>query len=421
MEIIKKLKKYKWMAPLFKTIGKEDRNNFIDGYKNRKKYYTMENIDANLKDMARCALCPNMCRFDCPAVQVTKKEPYAPASKARISYFMGMNHIPMDDPSAINTLYQCMGCDACLQWCPMDISTGDFLMEMRAELEKRDLLPPSVQPLKERIESNGSVFKNSPFSEESDFNHNDLNPEVFFYIGCMDMKYGHQTIRATMGLLEMLGIKYCTHLESRECCGGPINKAGYKSVAVGLSARNQALIKESKVKTVISACPGCTGTIKKTYGTLGHPVKARVIPAIQFFLEKIKDGSLQLTESVEKTLTYHDPCLLARKNNEINFVKETRELIALIPGIELKEAYLHGDETRCCGMGGAYQVTNPKYSSKLREERLIQLEKYSPDYVVSACPTCEYAFKKAQEQLKNYTSKVKDLVDIIADAAGVKY
>ncbi|UYP47795.1 Dihydromethanophenazine:CoB--CoM heterodisulfide reductase subunit D [Candidatus Lokiarchaeum ossiferum] len=421
MEIFKKFKKYSWMIPIFKTVSKEDRNNFIDGYKNRKKFYTVDNIDANLKDMAKCALCPNMCRFDCPAVQVTKKEPYAPASKARISYFMGMQHIPMGESSAIDTLYQCMGCNACLQWCPMDISTGDFLVEMRAELEKRDLLPQSVQPLKQRIESNGSVFEISPFSEESDFNHNDPNPEVFYYIGCMDMKYAPHAIRATMGLLEMMGVKYCTHLESRECCGGPVNKAGHRSVAVGLSERNQVLLKESKVKTIISTCPGCTGTIKKTYTSLGHPVKAEVLPAIQYFLNKIDEGSLKLTQTIDKTITYHDPCLLARKNNEINFVDGTRELIGKIPGVQLKEAYLHGDETRCCGMGGAYQISNPEFSSKVREDRLIQLEKYSPNYVVSACPTCEYAFKKAQEQLKNYTSEVKDLVEIIADAAGVKY
>ena len=130
---------------------------------------------------------------------------------------------------------------------------------------------------------------------------------------------------------------------------------------------------------------------------------------------------MEFTKPIKKTVSYHDPCLLARRDNNIRSVDKVREILKQIPELELKEAYLHGDETRCCGMGGAYQISNPQYSSKLREERLLQLEKYSPDYVVSACPTCEYAFKKAQEQLKNYTSKVKDLVDIIADAAGVKY
>ena len=147
MEIFKKLKKYSWMLPIFKNASKEDRANFVEGYKQRKTYYTMDNIDANIKDLARCALCPNMCRFDCPAVQVTKKEPYAPAQKARIGYFMAMDYLPMNNSSAIDTLYQCMGCDACYQWCPMDISTGDLLFEMRAELEKRDLIPERLHPL----------------------------------------------------------------------------------------------------------------------------------------------------------------------------------------------------------------------------------------------------------------------------------
>ncbi|MHA1583704.1 MAG: (Fe-S)-binding protein [Promethearchaeota archaeon] len=422
MEIIKKFlpKKYRWMGSILKNIEKEDRSNFISGYKNRKKYYTNEKIEVNLKDLLRCANCPNMCRFDCPALQVTKRETLAPAHKSRISYFMGMEKIPWNNPEAIDTIYACMGCDACEQWCPMDISVGDLLFEMRAELEKRDLIPEKVQSLKTKIESTGSIFETSPFTADSDFNHNDPNPDVFYYIGCMDIKYHPNVIRATIALLEKLKVKFCTHLEERECCGGPIRKAGFKTVATKLSEKNQTLINGTKAKIAISNCPGCLETLAITYEDLGHPLKMKSMHTIDFFLDKIRQGVLTPSVPVKKVITYHDPCVLARKNNPLNAVEASRELLSYIPELKLKEAYLHGDETRCCGMGGAYGVSNRENSAILREERLVQLEKHNPDYIVSACPTCEYAFNKAQEQTKEYHEEIKDIIELLAESCGIK-
>lgn len=411
------------MATLLKDIDKEDRKNVLAGWKNRKHYYNMEDVEANLKDLARCANCPNMCRFDCPALQVSKIEPYAPAHKARVSYFVGMNHLPWNlSASTIDTMYACMGCDACYQWCPMDISTGDLLFEMRAELEKRDLIPERLHKLKDRITSNGSVFDHSPFSGDLDFNHNDPNPEVFYYIGCMDLKYQPNTIRATMAILEHLKIPYCTHLESRQCCGGPVRKAGYHTVAQTLSDQNINLIKEAKVKTVISNCPGCIDTIKNTYPEkFDGKLKADIKHIIEFLWEKISANELRLTQQIEKTVTYHDPCILSRRDNNINLVAETRKILELIPGLTIKEAFLHGNETRCCGMGGAYGVSNPEYSSKLREDRLDQLKKHSPDVILSGCPTCEYALEKAQQQTNEFDEKIQDIVQMIAESAGITY
>ena len=71
-------------------------------------------------------------------------------------------------------------------------------------------------------------------------------------------------------------------------------------------------------------------------------------------------------------------------------------------------------------MGGAYGVSNRENSAILREERLVQLEKHNPDYIVSACPTCEYAFNKAQEQTKEYHEEIKDIMELLAESCGIK-
>jgi Fe-S oxidoreductase len=423
MEIFKRFlpKKYRWMINLLKNLEKEDRKNVIKGWKNRKRYYTQEDVEANLKDLARCANCPNMCRFDCPAVQISKHEPFAPAHKARMSYLVGMNHFSWNNPTAIDTMYACMGCDACYQWCPMDISCADLLFEMRAELEKRDLIPEKLHKLDQNIKQNGSIFKHTPFDKDSDFNYKDQNPEVFFYIGCMDAKYHPNTIRATIAILEHLKIPFCTHLESRECCGGPIRKAGFQSTAIKLSKQNQNLIKNSNASMIIANCPGCVDTLKNTYEKFDSDLKIEVKHTLEFIWEMIQEKKIDFSNSVAKTATYHDPCLLSRREKNTQIIDTTRKILHLIPDLEFKETYLHGEETQCCGMGGAYAVANPEYSQKIREKRLMELKTPNPDVILSACPSCEYALNKAQRQTDTFDEKIQDIVEIIAESIGLSY
>jgi len=91
--------------------------------------------------------------------------------------------------------------------------------------------------------------------------------------------------------------------------------------------------------------------------------------------------------------------------------------------LEIKEAYLHGEETRCCGYGGGYHVTNKDLSIKEGIIRLEQLRKHSPGYIVSTCPTCELSFLEAQKNSQNdkYTEKIKDLSEIVAESLGLKF
>ncbi|RLI64095.1 MAG: hypothetical protein DRO88_08215 [Promethearchaeia archaeon] len=414
MEVFKKLAKYSWMVDIFKNMSKTERKNFVAGYKNRKQYYTMDDISANLKDMLKCANCPNMCRFDCPVLQITKRETYSPAKKAQIGYFLGMHHISFEEESIKKTLYACVTCDACREWCPMDISTGDLLVEMRQELASRDLAPESVQRLQKSAIYNGSVFEESPFKADSEFNINDPNPEVFYYIGCMDIKKRPEAVRATIKLLRHLKIPFSTRLDERQCCGGPIYKAGFRKEAKNLAQQNQKILNEFPGKVIITNCPGCFSALNKIYEQLETPVKVKIIHSIEFFLDKIRAGKLKLTKPIERTITFHDPCLISRTSSVKCHVEDFRELFSKIPGLVLKEPQLHGKETRCCGMGGAYAVSNPEDAKKLHKDRYQQLKETSCDWIVSACPTCEYALDLGKGEDQTDQTKILDFIEILA-------
>ncbi len=422
MEIIKKFSKQKWLIKLIMDMDKEDRNNMLAGYKKRKRYYTsnLPDFEVNLKDMAKCALCPDMCGFDAPCLLLSKNTTVSPQNKSRLALFMGMERIPMDNPSAISVLYSCMSCDACKHWCPMDISVGDLMVEMRSELEKRDLIPEKLHHLKNRINDNGSVFEKGPYSEESEFNIDMPKAEVFYYIGCVSATERKSMVRANIALLNHLKVKFTTKFQDRNCCGSPLYKVGYKSVAMDLAQKNKDTINDSKTKIVLTDCPACMNTLKNTYSVWGVKIKPKILHFKDFILDKIEKGELNPDKSVDKVITYHDPCIFARGLGETEI---SRKVFAKIPGLEVKEAYLHGEETRCCGYGGGYHVTNKELSKKEGLIRLDQLRKHSPDYIVSTCPTCELAFLEAQKNSKkdNYTEKIKDLSEIVAESLGLNF
>ncbi len=425
--IMKKIRKYKFIVPLLVQMKRKDRNNLIKGFLARSKYYKspLPDLEVDLKSTVFCAECPNMCRFDCPALLVTRRETFAPAQKARIAYFMAMNHIPFTTPGAIDALYACMKCDACREWCPWDISTGDFLVQMRQALELRQLLPEGLTHLSDNGVRTGSIFDQTPFVSRSPFDINDPDPEIFYFIGCMDLKYRPDAVRATIALLRHLNIRFCTRLGDRQCCTGPMYKAGFRTLASKLAEKNATLINQSGVKQILFTCPGCMTALHEIYPDLGFSITPSLTHAISFFWEKIQQQHLKLTHPLVKSVTYHDPCLLSRSSSVVNLINETRSILIQIPSLTIKEPYLHGTETRCCGMGGAYMVSNPENAQKVHQMRYDQLIQYQPDILVSGCPTCEYALDQAQKadltQSTHGVRPIMDIVELIADAAGIKY
>lgn len=419
MSIFTKIKKYKWLINVVLQTSSEDRKNLIAGYKARRRFYTCEGIDADLKEMAKCAMCPNMCRFDCPALMTSKRETYSPANKTRIAYFMGMKHVPMDNPSAINTLYACMNCDACKHWCAMKISTGDCLIEMRQELGKRNLVPEKFGKLKERIKQNGSIFDQTLYTKDSEFNIDMPNPQIFYFIGCMSAKNRPSTVRATIALLKQLNIPFATRFADRKCCGSPSWDVGYTDDAKTCAQENTSLINKTGASIILSDCPGCTSMLATNYPKLGQKLKGKVVHTSQFFSEQIKAGKIKPQTPIKSTVTYHDPCVLARKLEQ---GETSNDILKAIPGLIIKEPYLHGKETQCCGYGGAYHVSNEQFSDETGQKRLVQLRKFQPDVILSACPTCEYAIQKAQEKSPaKKPEAVKDVIELLAESCGLKY
>ncbi len=403
--------KSSWMVKLFFTMKPGVAWKFIKGFLGAKKYYTTPsgNEAVDMKSLVKCLCCPDMCKFECPTLRVTHKEMYAPATKARIAYYIERGDLDPADPHTAEVPYLCTNCDGCRQWCPMDISTGELLKAVRADLVAMDCVSEELKDFDTRVLENGTTFEKTTFSSRPEFDVRTENPDVFYYMGCVMAEKKPEAVMANIAILKKAGVKFSTFASERCCCGGPSNTVGFRASTRHFAEKNLELFAKAGAKTIVTDCPACADTLRNTYKALGIKHKYTVLTTVEFYKVLVDQGTLKLEKHVNETITYHDPCIAARGFGD---VVSARAILSKIPGLVLKEPFLAKEETQCCGMGGVSHVHHPAESEAIGSQRYEQLVKTGANAVVTSCPACEQGFLIARENAKG-KGKVLDIAEII--------
>lgn len=403
--------KSSWMVKTFFKMKPGVAGKFIKGMLGAKKYYrSIGAAVVNMKDLVRCMCCPDMCKFECPSLRVTRKEMYAPATKARIAYHIERGDLDPANPHTAEIPYMCTNCNGCKHWCPMDISTGQLLKGVRADLVARDCVSDDLKDFDTRVLENGTTFTKTTFTSRPEFDVRAENPDVFYYMGCVMAEKKPEAVLANMAILKKAGVTFSTLAAERCCCGGPSNTVGFQATTRHLAAKNLALFARSGAKTIVTDCPACADTLRNTYKELGFKHGYMVFTTVEFFKLLIEQGTLKLSKPVNETITYHDPCITARYFDDVT---SARAILGKIPGLVLKEPFLTKEETQCCGMGGVSHVHHPEESEAIGKQRYDQLISTGAKFIVTACPACEQGFMIAAGK---DSTRVVDIAELIAAA-----
>ncbi|MHA1193668.1 MAG: heterodisulfide reductase-related iron-sulfur binding cluster, partial [Promethearchaeota archaeon] len=222
------MEKYKWfIAEINKTEKDVKRKIFRNLSRVKKNFFPTEEVKADVANLINCALCPNMCRFDCGTLQAEQKETMSPSYKARIGYYLSIGKIDPTKPENkpfVDLMYKCTNEESCKVWCPFDFSVVSLLETVRDDLNDKGLMPDYCKEQLDKLHKTNTIEDHNIYLTYKEKNieniETDGNDEVYYFIGCETMKFP-EVVKANIEILKKLNIKFSTNLDQRACCGGP--------------------------------------------------------------------------------------------------------------------------------------------------------------------------------------------------------
>jgi len=366
----------------------------------------------------------------CPSLYHRKFDAYSCMGRNKIA--LGIMKGEMDfTPKAVEIIYQCNLCGACLAACKrnLDLDTDMTLETLRIRAVEKGVAPiPEHKAINDRIRESGNRY-GADNSRRNEWLPADAKvcgkPQMVYFAGCNSSFRNKEIAVASTGILDALGASYAL-LGEEQCCGNPLYESGDADAALEQAKRNIAALKATGASAVVTGCAECYKVWKVDYPKLmdrsTEEMEYKVLHITQVANKGIQSGSLKLEHPVNMRVAYHDSCKLTRCSDDWvpwhgergkygvtlppkvwrrgikGVIMEPREILVSIPGIELKEMIRNGMSTLCCGAGAGVAEAYPEYTENVANHRLDEAEDVGVEGLVSSCPYCKDAFTNAAER-----------------------
>ena len=357
-----------------------------------------------------CLRC-GMCVSACPTFRLFQIDEETPRRRIRTISKLLVENQPVEEEERLH-LDNCLQCRACESVCPSRMAYGQLFDQARFSVKNRPgslarlafwlienkrwrsrimpLLKVYLKSgLRKPLQQSGLLKKLHLADAEALLAEPELRPlasgyssqvaargRVALFTGCIAEHFDRETLMAAIKLLNAIG--YEVLLPPQQGCCGAIHQHNGQS-AEDLIANNIAVFNALEVEAVLHAATGC-GAMLSEYqsgdGDTAQFFRQRLQDINEFVLSHWPDG-MQLRSSSQK-VAVHEPC------SQRNVLKNQQTLYALlqkIPGLEIAAL---ADNQICCGAGGNYMLTHPKYAGQLREMKQQAIAAARADLVVSS-------------------------------------
>ncbi|MBZ5668967.1 MAG: 4Fe-4S dicluster domain-containing protein [Acidobacteriia bacterium] len=319
-------------------------------------------------------------------------------------------------------LFQCFSCGACEYVCPVGVEhVGRKILDLRRGLVSEGRIT------NDKVNQLFTTMERAPHNpwgiahdtrqkliESRQFPTFDGTQEWLFWLGCglsFD-QHGQAVAQAMKQILDFAGVSWGV-LPRETCCGEPARRAGNEYLFLELSEKLIETFETARVKKLVSCCPHCTTMLDKDYRQIASYAKLHV--GVMHHTELIAEllPRLPIKPSVVRA-TYHDPCYLARGRA----ITAAPRKILRSCGISVTEAAHHGQNTQCCGAGGAQLFVaddqRGQGQARVNELRFAELVETKTSTVVVACPYCPIMLRDAANHIQRDDVEIVDLAEIVA-------
>ncbi len=370
-----------------------------------------------------CASCGN-CTMVCPTFRLLRWESFGPRGRLQITKEILEGDSKLDE-EYVRKLYLCSLCEHCGQVCTTSLKLDRFWELTREAIWEQGLAPSSIKYTCKSVVDHGDPFfmgsaSRMVWSEGLDIDITDriqAPAKTAYFLGCNTALKPrlHGIAQSMVKILEYAGVDYTLLGEKEVCCGAPLVWGGDRKRAPKLAERNVSLLRELGVEQIIFSCPSCIQHWPVTFKeAAGAPIKREFEykTASQFIRDLNSKKLLKFKDQPNITVTYHDPCISARR---LGIASEPREVIEGIPGVYNIDMLHSKRDTRCCGSHGLLNVADPLISSQISEMRLREISVMPASRVITECPCCVQALDLATQTL-NYSVQVQDISELVASS-----
>jgi heterodisulfide reductase subunit D len=387
--------------------------------------------DYSLKEIIQIEACTNcmLCAEVCPAVSATQEGSLSGVHRlhelrrlfrARAGLFKRFFSFMQKEETLkkfSETLYRCTLCGRCQEVCPAGISLKDIWLSLRQDLVHSNTFPGKVEMIKENVLKSHNVFdedneERADWVEDLDdppeHGHIKETAEIVYFTGCVSSYFpmAQQIPLSLVEIFESADVDFTLLGEDEYCCGFPFLGAGLRDRIDELIEHNVEAVKRKNAKKVVFACPSCYRMWKEYY-----PPEFELYHVTQFIKQELLNDKIKL-KTIDKAVTYHDPCDLGRGSGEYD---APRDIIKAIPGIKLVEMEKNRENCVCCGGGGNLEMIDAGLSKDIAGDKIRQVLDTGADAVITSCQQCVRTMK-GYVRLNKIKLEVLDIVELVKKA-----
>ncbi len=328
---------------------------------------------------------------------------------------------------AMETLWSCRTCMACVEICPVAVEHVPIIVQMRRKLVEDGAMDPLLTKTLQTIHKTGNSFgeskrKRGAWSKSLPFKVKDARKEpveVLWFVGdYASFDPRNQKVTQTFAaLLHEAQVDFGILYDGESNAGNDVRRVGEEGLYEVLANANVAALNGASFKTIVTTDPHSYNTIRNEYPDFGG--KYEIQHYTSFVHQLFATGKLTVTRPLKFRTTFHDPCHLGRFNKGYEAPREVLKLL----GCEIVEMGRCRANSFCCGAGGGrIWIPDPVGAEKPAQNRIKEAAAIPglEVYVVS-CPKDLTMFEDALKTSGNEGKfVVKELIELIREAIPIE-
>lgn len=384
------------------------------------------------KILRKCVHC-GFCTATCPTFTLLGDELDSPRGRIYLIKDMLENDKPAD-ARIVKHIDRCLSCLSCMTTCPSGVNYMHLVDHARAHIERTYKRPLTDRLLREvlafvlphpgrfRLALVGAFFARpmagllkvlgGPFAKMGAMlelapakapgrshmdgparfapNTTERKGRVAILSGCAQPVLKPSINEATIRLLQRTGYEIVLP-DGEGCCGALVHHMGKEEAALDNARRNVDVwtreIEGEGLDAILITASGC-GTTVKDYGFMLRDDKAYAEKAakvssltkdITEFLATIELGEPAFSPNL--TVAYHSACSMQHGQK---IIRQPKDLLKAA-GFAVKDV---PEGHLCCGSAGTYNILQPELARRLRDRKVSNIEKTTPDLIATGNIGC---------------------------------